>query len=183
MSHKKALVIIMDSVEEVEAIAPIDILRRSDIEVVVAAAGSRKLVTGRNQIRIEADVLLTGLDRSEFDVIIVPGGPGHADLLENEPVLERLRSQHQGGGLLASICAGPVVLKKAGVLGGRRFTSFPATADKLPDRDPDAAVVVDGNLITSQAAGTAIPFALALVEALLGKEKSRDIARSICFEG
>lgn len=182
MSQKNALVIVMDGVEELEALAPVDILRRAEVNVTVASAGSAKRVTGRNQIVIEADVPLSEIVGTDFDLVVIPGGPGHKTLLEDESVLDLLRAHHQKGGLMGSICAGPVVLKAAGLLDGRRFTSFPATAEKLPDRDPDAPVVIDGTLITSQAAGTAVPFALALVAQLVGKDKAEAVAESICYQ-
>jgi 4-methyl-5(b-hydroxyethyl)-thiazole monophosphate biosynthesis len=174
------LVIIMDGVEELEATAPIDLLRRAEVEVTVATAGNSLQVVGRNGIHIEGDRLLSEVAGNSFDLIVIPGGPGHATLLENSDVLKRLAEQHARAGLIGSICAGPVVLKKAGVLDGRRYTSFPGTSDLLPDRDPASPVVVDGHLITSQGAGTAILFALALVEALCGKAKRQEVAASIC---
>ncbi len=181
MSRKEALVIIVDGVEELEAVAPIDILRRAEVEVTVAAVGPARRITGRDQIRIEADVMLEEVAGRDFDLVVVPGGPGHSTLLDSQAVLEILQAQQRRGGLVGSICAGPLVLQKAGLLTEKRYTSFPATADQLPERDPDKPVVVDGTLITSQAAGTAIAFALALVQALLGPEKARAVSESICY--
>lgn len=176
-----ALVIIVDGVEELEAIAPIDLLRRVEVEVTVASAGDSKTVTGRNGIQLGADCLLPELDGQDFDLVVVPGGPGHTTLLEHNGLLDRLRAQHVRNGWIASICAGPLVLKKAGVLHGRRYTSFPGTAALLPERDPVSPVVVDGRLITSQGAGTALLFGLALVEALCGQAARAEIAASICL--
>jgi 4-methyl-5(b-hydroxyethyl)-thiazole monophosphate biosynthesis len=183
MSQKTALVIVVDGVEELEAIAPIDLLRRAEVDVTVAATGPGTRITGRDQIRIEADMLLADVAGKAFDLVVIPGGPGHTSLLENQDVIDRLQAQQRRGGLVGSICAGPLVLKKAGLLEGKRYTSFPGTADQLPDRDPSASVVIDGNLITSQGAGTAIQFALALVGGLSGQEKARAVAESICFKG
>lgn len=176
-----ALVIIVDGVEELEAIAPVDLLRRADVEVTVASAGNSKTVTGRNGIQLGADRLLQELDGQSFDLVVVPGGPGHTALLEHDGLLDRLRAQDTRNGWIASICAGPLVLKKAGLLDGRRYTSFPGTAALLPGRDPVSPVVVDGKLITSQGAGTALLFGLALVEALCGKAVRAEIAASICL--
>ena len=176
----KALVVIFDGVEELEATAPIDLLRRADVEVAVACAGSSIQVNGRNGIRLAGDCLVSELEDPDFDLIVIPGGPGHASLLEDADVLGRLRAQDARGGLIGSICAGPVVLKKAGVLEGRRYTSFPGTVEWLPERIPDRAVVTDAHVITSQGAGTAIEFGLALVEALCGAVKRQEIAASIC---
>ncbi|MGA1205213.1 MAG: DJ-1 family glyoxalase III [Opitutales bacterium] len=175
-----ALVIIIDRVEELEAIAPIDCLRRAGVRVMVASAGEGLKVTGRNGIGLVADSLLVSCLGQSHDLVVVPGGPGHAQLAENEELLGLLREQHASGKLVASICAGPVVLDKAGVLEGKAFTSFPGTADILPGRDPSRRVVRDGNIITSQGAGTALEFALELVEALCGESVRREISASIC---
>lgn len=179
----KILVIIAEGVEELEATAPIDILRRAEATVTVASASQTKEVTGRNGIRLVADNSLEEIAEVSFDMIVIPGGPAHKELLENDTVLSMIAGQKAKDGWIASICAGPVVLKKAGVLQGKRFTSFPGTSEELPERIGDQPVVVDGKLITSQGAGTAVPFALALVEALYGSDKSREIAESICYPG
>lgn len=183
MSKAKALFIIVDGVEELEAVAPIDLLRRAGVEVTVAAASGSNLITGRNNIRLGADCLFEPSIDTGYDLVVVPGGPGHKTLRENAAVLEFLSKQQDAGRLIGSICAGPVVLKEAGVLEGKRYTSFPGTAEELPERESELPVVVDGNLITSQGAGTAFPFGLALVEALCGKEVRDQIARSTCYSG
>lgn len=180
MSNLKALVIVVDDIEELEATAPIDLMRRAGIDVTVASASDSKKITGRNGIHLEADTLLEAALQSSYDLVVIPGGPGHASLLENTAVLNLLVGQKAEDKFIGAICAGPKVLKKAGVLEGKKFTSFPATADYLPDRDPESPVVVDGKLITSQGAGTAILFALSLVEALCGKAKRAEIADSVC---
>jgi protein deglycase len=180
MNSPTALVIVIDGVEELEAVAPVDLLRRAEVAVTVAAAGDRLEITGRNAIRIRADRLLSEVAEQPFDLVVVPGGPGHAALLADATVLDLLARQHARAALVGSICAGPLVLKEAGLLEGRRFTSFLGTTGQLPDRDPASPVVRDGHIITSQAAGTATAFALALVEALCGPEKRAAIAASIC---
>jgi 4-methyl-5(b-hydroxyethyl)-thiazole monophosphate biosynthesis len=158
-----ALVIIIDRVEELEAIAPIDCLRRAGVRVMVASAGEGLKVTGRNGIGLVADSLLVSCLGQSHDLVVVPGGPGHAQLAENEELLGLLRKQHASGKLV-----------------GKAFTSFPGTADILPGRDPSRRVVRDGNIITSQGAGTALEFALELVEALCGESVRREISASIC---
>lgn len=182
MSSSTALVIINDGVEELEALAPVDLLRRAGVTVTVASPSDSLDVTGRNGIHLRADARFNP-EMEVPDLLVIPGGPGHKELARNKGLLEFLRKQNEAGKLIGSICAGPVVLKEAGLLNGRRFTSFPATAEELPDRLPDGPVVIDGNLITSWGAGSAIVFALALVESLCGPEKRREIAASICFPG
>lgn len=180
MKASSALVIIFDGVEELEAVAPIDCLRRAGIQVTVASASGSLTTRGRNQITLVADASLDEAILAEYDLVFIPGGPGHAALVEDSRVKSLLLKQNKAGGLIASICAGPVVLKEAGLLEGKAFTSFPGTAGELPDRIPDRSVVRDGNIITSQGAGTALPFALELVEALCGEATRRAISESIC---
>jgi 4-methyl-5(b-hydroxyethyl)-thiazole monophosphate biosynthesis len=180
MTAPSAIVLLFDGVEEMEAVAPIDLLRRADVAVTTAATGASASVIGRNNIRLVADCLLKDCEEQSFDLVVLPGGPGHQALLENTEVLNLLKRQASSDKLLASICAGPVVLDKAGLLAGKSFTSFPGTQEQLPLRDPVNKVVKDGKLITSQGAGTAREFALTLVEALCGSEKSVEITNSIC---
>lgn len=183
LSKPTALVILMDGVEELEAVAPIDCLRRAGVAVTTAAAGSSPTVTGRNGIALNADELLAETRADRYHMIVLPGGPGHAALRKDEKLRQRLQQQAAAGRWVASICAGPLVLKDAGLLEGRSYTSFPGTADELPERDPGRAVVRDGFLITSQGAGTAILFALELVSALCGREAAAEVAASICHPG
>lgn len=180
MNAPTVVVLLFDGVEEMEAVAPIDLLRRAAVSVTTASTGSSVELTGRNSIRLSADCLLKDCSETEYDMLVLPGGPGHSDLLNNGIVLDMLRRQASEGRWVASICAGPVVLDRAGLLEAKAFTSFPATQDQLPLRDPNKKVVRDGKLITSQGAGTAREFALALVDALCGKEKASEIAASIC---
>ena len=179
MSSKTALVIISDGVEELEALAPVDFLRRAGVAVTVASASASLEITGRNGIRLRADVSFAP-EMDLPDLLVIPGGPGHQELAENKNLLSFLKRHNEAERLIGSICAGPVVLKKAGLLDGRHFTSFPATAGELPERLADSPVVVDRNLITSWGAGTALIFALALVEGLCGQKKRLEIAASTC---
>lgn len=182
MTAPTALLILSDGIEELEAIAPIDCLRRAGVEVTVASAEETLTVTGRNRIKVTADTSLDACTGT-YSLVVVPGGPSHAKMARDPRILELLRAQNQSGRLIGSICAGPVVLQKAGVLTGKAFTSFPGTREILPGRDPDSAVVRDGNLITSQGAGTATAFALALVDATCGESVAHSVAQSICYSG
>ncbi|MGC9452266.1 MAG: DJ-1/PfpI family protein, partial [Oceanipulchritudo sp.] len=116
MAGKNALVILVDGVEELEAVAPIDCLRRAGAEVTVASASARREVAGRNRITLTGEALLEEVAGVEYALVVVPGGPGHKELAKNRTVLQLLHRQHAAGRLIGSICAGPVVLKEAGVL-------------------------------------------------------------------
>ncbi len=175
------LLILPEGFEEIEAITPIDLLRRAGMDVTVAALGETIHVTGRNRITVHADTTLGALapERS-FDLLILPGGPGVTHLRADPRVRARVLAQTAGPGWLAAICAAPTVLHDAGLLGGRRYTAHPSVAGELHDILTDEAVVVDERLITSCGAGTAFAFGLALIEHLAGPAKAREIAASVC---
>ncbi len=166
---KRVLVPLAEGFEELEAVTIIDILRRAGLEVVVASlAGSP--VTGSHGIRLAADTPLAALIEQDFDMIALPGGMPGAEHLKNDPrIAEFIHRLHDRGCPVAAICAAPMVLAAAGVLEGRRATSFPGF---LADRDRSTgagdAVVVDRGVITSRGPGTALDFSLTLVEELLG---------------
>ena len=161
---KRVLVPLAEGFEELEAVTIIDILRRAGIEVVVASlAGSP--VTGSHGIRLAADTPLAALVEQDFDMIALPGGMPGAEHLRNDPrIAAFVRRLHGAGRPVAAICAAPMVLAAAGVLEGRRATSYPG----FLEGGTGEAVVVDRNVITSRGPGTALDFALALVEELLG---------------
>ncbi|HOX25343.1 MAG TPA: DJ-1/PfpI family protein [Candidatus Krumholzibacteria bacterium] len=171
MSTLTALVPVADGTEEIEAVTVVDTLRRAGITVTVAAVGADLAVTCSRGVRLVADRLLDDLAGQTFDLIALPGGlPGAAHLRDSPALTALLRGQHARGALIGAICAAPVVvLLHHGLLDGRAATCFPALADRLPAgqlrRDP---VVVDGSLVTSRGPGTALEFALALVEQLAG---------------
>ena len=161
---KRVLVPLAEGFEELEAVTIIDILRRAGIEVVVASlAGSP--VTGSHGIRLAADTPLAALVEQDFDMIALPGGMPGAEHLRNDPrIADFVRRLHDLGRPVAAICAAPMVLAAAGVLEGRRATSYPG----FLEGGTGEAVVVDRNVITSRGPGTALDFALALVGELLG---------------
>jgi len=177
---KTALVILHEGFEEMEAIAPIDILRRGEISVTVASLPKEPLVTGRNQISVQADVNLDQALTREYDVIVLPGGPGvNQSLRHDDRVRQALLQQVSIGGCVAAICAAPLAVLDAGLLDGKQFTSHPSTVKELPARNAHKPVVVDDWLITSQGAGTATAFALEILAKLSGEEVAREVAASI----
>lgn len=166
------LVPLAEGFEELEAITVVDLLRRADIEVVTAALVASP-VRGSHGIAVEADSTLAAVANREFDMIVLPGGmPGARHLGEDARLRERLRRMAAEGRITAAICAAPAVLAAAGLLDGKRATSFPGFLD--PAATPglelaDAPVVADGAVITSRGPGTALDFALALIERLRGR--------------
>jgi 4-methyl-5(b-hydroxyethyl)-thiazole monophosphate biosynthesis len=173
---KRVLVPLAEGFEELEAVTIIDILRRAGIEVVVASlAGSP--VTGAHGIRLSADTPLAALAEQDFDMIALPGGMPGAEHLKKDPrIAEIVRRLHAKGRPVAAICAAPMVLEAAGVLEGRRATSFPGFLKDAGNATlVGDAVVVDRGVITSRGPGTALDFALALVEALAGPTARQSI--------
>lgn len=165
----RVLVPLAEGFEELEAVTIIDILRRAGIEVVVASlAGSP--VTGSHGVRIAADAPLAALAEQDFDMIALPGGmPGAEHLMGDARIADLLRRQRRRGGPVAAICAAPMVLAAAGVLDGRRATSYPGFLDAARETTVVGdAVVRDEGVITSRGPGTALDFALTLVAELAG---------------
>ncbi len=169
-----------DGVEEMEAVIIIDTLRRAEWDV--TSAGFKKgVVTASRGVKIEPDALWEDVDAGSFDVIAIPGGKGGADNLRaNQDVLNAVREFHSRGKPLASVCAGPLVLKEAGVLDGKRVTCHPSVTEEIrPVERVDEPVVVDGNIITSQGAGTCFEFALAIIESIDGRSKADKIGNAM----
>jgi 4-methyl-5(b-hydroxyethyl)-thiazole monophosphate biosynthesis len=183
MANKSALLILTDDFEEIEAFAPVDILRRAGARVVVASRTDSTEVRGRSGIVTRADCLLGDAAAAGlFDLVIVPGGPGHKALRADARVIGIVEKQAATGRLVGAICAGPTVLKDAGVLKGRNYTGHFSVLTEMPDIDEKSDVVIDGNVITSRGAGTAVAFGLALVEKLFDREKALAVAKSICTD-
>lgn len=175
------LVILPEGFEELEAVAPIDLLRRAGAEVTLAALGDGIHVTGRNGLTLHADTTLNAVGEQLFDMLMLPGGPG-VKLLRPDPRVRAAVLRHDAAGRwLAAICAAPTVFHDAGLLAGRRYTAHFSVAGELPAILSGERVVADERVLTSRGTGTAIDFGLLLVEKLFSVEKPREIAAAICF--
>lgn len=179
----RVLCLMADGFEEIETVAPVDLLRRAGAEVVMASVFPSIHLTGRSGITMHADALLADVMEQDFDLLFVPGGPGVKALRADGRPAALARRFAEQDKLVTAICAAPTVLHDAGLLAGRKFTAHFSVYDELPEasKEPGERVVRDGRLITSRGAGTAVEFGLALVEALLGREKSREVAASVMF--
>ena len=167
--------------EEVEAIAPIDLLRRAGISVLTVGVEG-KTVTGSHGIPVVADIEIGQMDLTDLDMIVLPGGLGGvATVRKSEAALEALRFAWENGKYVAAICAGPTVLADLGITNGRTATCYPGCESGMGSAYTvsDVPCVVDGKLITGASAGCAVPFALALIETLKGSEEAQKIARQI----
>jgi len=168
------LVPLAQGCEELEAVTVIDLLRRAGIAVITAGLEEGP-VTGSRGTVLVPDTTLDAVLNDDFDMIVLPGGLPGADNLNQDPrihsLLEKLAGEDKP---VAAICAAPKVLATAGLLDGRHATSYPGSLEGIETRDlqyEQQAVVVDGNVITSRGPGTAMDFALTLIEILLGRDE------------
>lgn len=180
---KKVYIFLADGFEEVEALTVVDLLRRAEIDIEMVSIMATKKVTGTHGIIVEADSLYDDVDLSGAEALILPGGmPGTKHLGAHEELVSKLIYFNQANKLIAAICAAPSVLGVNGILEGKKATSYPGFEDKLEGAslsiDP---VVKDQNVITSRGVGTAIPFALEIIESLIDKVTSESIAESIIY--
>lgn len=176
------LAILAEGFEEMEAVAPIDLLRRAGAEVLTAALAEGIHVTGRNALTLHADTTLTSVLNRDFDCVLLPGGPGVKNLRADPRIRELVLRQHAAGRWLAAICAAPTVLHDAGLLAGRRYTAHFSVAHELSDILRTEKVVVDGRMITSRGAGTSLEFGLALVSQLFSPAQASAVADAISLQ-
>ena len=166
--------------EETEAITPLDLLRRAGIEVRTVGLNG-KIITGSHGIGIQADMEIQDLDISDAEMVILPGGlRGVASIRGCKAALDAVAAVWNRGGYAAAICAGPTVLADLGITAGKRATCYPGCESGMGRCIQEtAAAVTDGKLITGASAGCAVPFGLALIEALKGAEEAQRIAKQI----
>lgn len=171
-----------DGFEEVEALTTVDLIRRSGTDLQTVSVMGEKRVTGSHGITIETDLLFEEIEMPA-DMLVLPGGmPGTRNLGAHVGLCDLMRRQYEEKGWLAAICAAPSVFAGLGFLKGRKATSYPgAVTDQDCGTYLEEEVVVDGPIVTSRGVGTAIPFALKLVEILKGKETADQIAGSIIY--
>jgi len=174
MSAPKVLVPLAQGCEELEAVTIIDILVRGGVETVTASLDENQIITASRGVQIVAQTTLNKVLSDEFNMIVLPGGLPGADYLNEDPrIIELLKETVLQGGISAAICAAPKVLVSAGLLEDKTATSYPGVIDMLPAKGmkySEQPVVVDGQVITSRGPGTAMDFALVLLESLQGHE-------------
>jgi 4-methyl-5(b-hydroxyethyl)-thiazole monophosphate biosynthesis len=177
---KRVLVPLAEGCEELEAVTIVDLLRRGGIEVVVA--GLREgTVTASRGVRIVPDMSLDEALKLDYDMVALPGGlPGADHLAADRRLTDLLRRMNESGRFVGAVCAAPRVLARSGLLRGRTATAYPGILQQEghPDISGDP-VTRDGTVITSRAAGTAMDFALALIEALAGRETRDQVERGL----
>ncbi len=181
MANKKVLVILAEGFEEIEAITPIDVLKRAGLEVTLAGVSS-KTVSGAHGIKFQTDILLDDY-KGLPDAVILPGGlPGAKNLAESSKVVEIVKKMNEEKKIIGAICAAPaLVLAPSGILNGRKATCYPGFEKNF---SPEVSfslerVIVDGHIITSRGPGSALEFALQLVEILAGKETAKSLSQGL----
>lgn len=174
-----------DGFEMIEALTPVDILRRAGQTVTVTAVGESLTVKSSHGIPVTADRLLCDVPApAPGDMLILPGGmPGAENLYACEILRNRILLHSQKGGMVAAICAAPMILGRLGLLRGRKATCFPGFEKELTGAFVSPGRVVrDGNLLTARGMGVALPFALEAAAMLVGEDKARAIAASVMAE-
>ncbi len=174
----KVLVPLAQDCEEIESVTIIDILRRAEIDVVSAGLEKGPVRASRGVVLIPDTDLDTAL-QSEYDMVVLPGGAGTRHLLDDDRILSLLRKMESNGRHVAAICAAPTVLAKAGLLEGKRATAFPGTLEKMGVANAGVPVLADGAIVTSRSPGTAMDFALQLVEILAGENKRIAVEKAL----
>lgn len=178
----KIIIPISNGFEEIEAITIIDVCRRANIEVSIAAVESLQTI-GASNIKIEANCMIEDVNSSDYDMIVLPGGlPNAFTLADNKKVqslLQEFKTQNKD---IGAICAAPYALHKADVL-NTNYTCYPSFEEKIKDQGyhPNDSVVIDGKVITSRGPGTAMPFALEIVNILCGNEVYENVKKGLLF--
>lgn len=181
----KVYVFLATGFEEIEALTPVDILRRGGVDVNLVSITGNEIVTGARGINVKADVLFEDLDKDAADMLVLPGGmPGTTNLMAYEPLMELVKAYNLKGKYVTAICAAPTIFGKIGLLSGKKATCYPGMEGDLTGADVKYdSVVVDGNIVTSRGMGTALDFALKLLEINTGSvEEAKSMATKVVYE-
>ena len=182
----KAVIFFAPGLEECEGLLCVDILRRAGVEVTIAAVGGEKIVKSARQVSVVADALAEELDYAAFDACILPGGiPGVPNLKADATVRKVCIDFAARGKIVAAICAAPTALAAFGVLNGKKATVYPGMGAELTAAGASYTglpLTIDGNVVTGEALGAAIPFALALARLLASPEASNKVKSAIVYQ-
>ncbi len=170
--------------EDIEALAPVDILRRGGVEVVTVSVADTKHVETAHGITVIADKHISEIDTADADLLILPGGmPGTSNLLECQPLCEALIKQNEAGKNIAAICAAPMILGKLGILNGKRATCYPGFESHLEGVDYTAELVtVDGNITTGRGPGAAMAFGYQLLSLFVTADAVEQLKEGMIYK-
>ena len=184
-TERKVALFLANGCETIEALTVADILFRAGIPCTKVSVNDTPIVVTSHGVTVTADTTVGFLDWDSYDMLVLPGGiPGTPNLRACAPLMEEVRRFHREGKMVAAICAAPSILAELGLLRGVRSTCNPSVEKILIENGADLVkedAVTTGNIITSRAMGTAVPFALAIMEHYLGKEKADELGRNILF--
>lgn len=170
--------------EEIEALTVVDILRRAEVETIMVSVTDEKSVTGSHDMEVRMDAVIDEVDFEQIDAIVLPGGtPGTKKLEACESLMSQVDAFVSQNKIVAAICAAPSILGHRGILHGKQACSYPTFESHLEGANVlHEPAVTDGNIITGRGMGTAIPFGLAILEKLRGKEAAEQMAKSIVYQ-
>ena len=179
---KKVYVFLAEGFEEMEVVTPVDLLRRVGVDAKLVSVTGKKTVTGAHGVAYQADLLFEEIEPNA-DMLILPGGmPGTTNLQAHAGLAKLLLAQHQAHKWVCAICAAPMILGALGIVKDRHAAIYPGMEAHLIGATPlTDAVVVDGNVVTSRAPGTAIPFALTLAKLLTDEKTAAALTEDIVF--
>lgn len=181
---KNVYVFLATGFEEIEALTPVDILRRAGMDVKLVSITGNELVTGARQINVEADLVFENIDKDWADILVLPGGmPGTTNLMNYEPLMSLVKEYNLAGKRIAAICAAPTIFGRLGFLEGKNATCYPGMeADLLGATPVTNTVITDGNITTSRGMGTAIDFSLELLRLMTDSaEEAKLMAEKVVY--
>ena len=180
---KKVALFIENGSEELEFIAPLDIMRRANLEVDLISANNEDFITSSHNVKIIADKKINEVNNIlDYDAIVIPGGmPGSTLLRDNKKIIEFYQTMYNSGKLVAAICAAPIVLSAAGITDDKEVTSYPGFDKEInyKNYNSDKAVVIDKNIITAQGPAVAILFGYEIVNYLLQDNTAEDVKQAM----
>jgi len=177
---KVAYIFLTDGFEEIEALTPVDILRRAGLEVITVSTTKNPFVKGARKIEVKADILFEQGNFADADLLLLPGGPGADSLNAHQGTKNAILEHVNKGKLIAAICAAPKILGGLGLLDGKKATCYPGVEQSLGNATYiHAPVVEDGMIITANGVGAALEFSLLLVKRLVGEEAAKELASKV----
>lgn len=183
MAHK-AYLFLASGFEEIEAITPMDVLRRAGFDLQIVSINQEKAVEGAHGIIVTADKLISEINTLDADLLVLPGGmPGTNNLMQNKTLAEMLEAAAKQNKVIAAICAAPRILGQLGLLNGHKATCYPGTEPLLIGATVEKlAVVESGNYITANGAGAAMEFSLCIVARFFGKTVANELANKMMVQ-
>lgn len=180
---KKVALFIENGSEELEFIAPLDIMRRANLEVDLISANNEDFITSSHNVKIIVDKKIEEVNNIlDYDAIVIPGGmPGSTLLRDNKKIIEFYQTMYNSGKLVAAICAAPIVLSAAGITSDKEVTSYPGFDKEInyKNYNSEKAVVIDKNVITAQGPAVAILFGYEIVNYLLQDNTAEDVKKAM----